>query len=329
MCWLYGSGFPKSLDISKAIDRAAGAEREVVGQRDTLTGVDKNSNTFMSSPRIMDITAPSTAAAKQWQGWGTALKPAVELICVAMKPLDGTFAENAEKWGTAGINIDGCRVGGKKWENPRGGIWSTDSEAKSELIDNPLGRWPANLILDEESARALDEMSGELHKRGNVATSITNENKDKTGFLKSLGPIDCGPSCNFGDSGGASRFFYTAKADRREREDGLHGFEPGQRDESRKEGNPGGDNPRNRGLQKRQNTHPTVKPLSLMRYLCRLTRTPSGGMILDPFMGSGTTGIAAIQSGRDFIGIELQEEYVEIAKARIKGACPLLTGGIE
>lgn len=249
LSWLYGTGFPKSLDISKALDKS-----------------------------------PASEHAKTWSGWGTALKPAWEPILLAMKPLDGTFAENARAHGVAGLSIDAGRIpgvvpittqgassqiyGGGKGLCPKGKQESTPSEA---------GRWPANLLLDEEAAKALDAQSGE-RKSGSR----------RAGVRKGLGCHgaygDGGPAIE-GSAGGASRFFYVAKASKAERG--------------------------------KLNNHPTVKPLALLGYLCRLTATPAGGTILDPFLGSGTTLLAARMAGRPAIGVELDEKYCEIAARRL------------
>jgi len=228
LMWVYGSGFPKSLDISKALAKAARADGELV------------------------------------QRWGSSLKPAWEPIILAMKPLDGTFAENARRHDVAGLNIDGSRIG--------------SGEAK--------GRWPANLLLDEEAGRMLDAQSG-ITTSGAMKRCVgpyTGQNA--TGFLRG----HSGPHNQHGDSGGASRFFYCAKASERDRT--CEG--------------------------QVKNNHPTVKPRSLMEYLCRLLTPPGGGLIIDPFMGSGSTGIAALLTGNRFVGVELEPESFETARRRIE-----------
>jgi len=260
MQWIYGSGFPKSMDISKAIDKAAGAEREVVGKNPNYRAVSGKKgflgeSTFRQTEGMKNITAPNTEAAKQWDGWGTALKPANEPICVARKPLsEGTVAENVLKWGTGGINIDGCRIGtqnitthGKRNGTGNSLEWSRYKSPDDYRGNVHQGRFPANVILDEEAGRLLDEQSG--------------------------------------DTGGASRFFYCAKASKGERGEG--------------------------------NNHPTVKPVDLMEYLIKLV-TPAGGVVLDPFIGSGTTAIAAINLGLHYIGFELEKENYDIANQRIE-----------
>lgn len=281
IAWVYGSGFPKSLDVSKAIDKAAGAEREVMGfdpvaaRRTAAVGTASYGD---YRGQTGDITAPSTDAAKQWNGWGTALKPALEPITVARKPLIGTVAENVLQHGTGAINVDGCRVSGSHTYTPRLNANANLNDDGWQKIGHGVeqvtatGRWPANFIHDgsEEAADLL------------------------------------------GDS---ARFFYCAKASKADREDGLEGFRPRARPTM---GSGMGHQP-DQQRENNRNIHPTVKPTDLMRYLCRLV-TPPDGLVLDPFMGSGSTGKAAVLEGFRFIGIEREEEYCEIAKARIKHA---------
>jgi DNA modification methylase len=360
IAWVYGSGFPKSLDISKAIDKAAGVEREVLGTvdpRGTFDGRERNSAAINKNWRNAegrddvrdlnkkDITAPATEAAQQWQGWGTALKPALEPITVARKPLIGTVAENVLAYGTGGLNIDGCRVatedklsgghasGGQQmtggWERP----WMKDPDAvaanaersrQSVAKAEELGRWPANLIHD-----GSDEVVGlfPTTTSGAMKSGTQRAAQDQPGSVcygtfggnATTKPIEA-------SSGSAARFFYCAKASKRDRDEGLEWFEEkavaqkyglktsvdGR--EGRSEGN--------RMNTARANSHPTVKPTDLMRYLCRLV-TPPGGVVLDPFMGSGSTGKAAMLEGFQFIGIERDPEYMEIARARIHAALQL------
>ena len=340
--WLYGSGFPKSHDISKAIDKAAGAEREVVGfgsngmGRMNINNASKGyrPNPYSDGADGVPITAPATDDARTWNGWGTALKPAWEPVILAMKPLDGTFANNALTWGVAGLNVDGgrietdepllCHDGQRKNANTYDGGWN-NYELGSGRQYRTGGRWPANLLLDEDAAWALDAQSGERPSAGKYK-SIENGLNIDTAHV-AYGDYKPVPYKNHyaGDTGGASRFFYVAKASRAERNAGLKGMEARQEligaaghKINPMTGKPVVDIPR-------QNHHPTVKPLALMRYLCRLTSTPTGGVVLDPFMGSGTTGVAALQEGRSFIGIERELEYVEIARRRIAAAeLPLL-----
>ena len=277
--WVYGSGFPKSHDVSKAIDREAGAVREVVGERwvtNAAQGEGLGHGAMvggMVRAGMIDITAPATPEAARWQGWGTALKPAHEPIVVARKPLRGTVAANVLAYGTGAINVDGCRVGtdggGTQCTNRDeagrcNGHRNAGRSTSGETFHGPDthgGRWPANLIHDGS--------------------------EEVEGFF----PGDDGAS--------AARFFYSAKASKRDRDEGL-------RD--------GG-----RPSEPRRNIHPTVKPTDLMRYLCRLV-TPPGGLVLDPFTGSGSTGKGAVLEVFRFIGIELSPEYAAIARARIRHA---------
>jgi site-specific DNA-methyltransferase (adenine-specific) len=236
-----------------------------------------------------------------FEGWGTALKPAWEPIIVAMKPTDGTFAENAEKWGVAGINVDGGRIGCREETQITGAKQTSNAYGKIDVPGGkvlPDGRWPANLILDEDAAAMLDGQSG--------ASSYTGTNTGglgKNGIYSPSSGLDQS-RIGFGDRGGASRFFYVAKADRAERNEGCEGMpvkakptlndyvNPSQGRTAPKNGSPA------------SNHHPTVKPLSLMKYLCNLTKTPTGGIVLDPFCGSGTTLWAAEYHNRPWIGIE-------------------------
>ena len=307
MAWLYGSGFPKSYDISKGIESKLkfGNQhntnwKNLEGEKETAGGLGFNKNNFEQGARPNNYNdqehcggvirlAASTSEAQLWHGWGTALKPAMELICVAMKPIDGTFVNNALTWGVAGLWIDGGRVKTDEvkeatsiqsdkgyWHNASGGVPRINGNG----TDNPQGRFPANVIHD-----GSDEVTG-------------------------LFPND------------AARFFYTAKASRSERNAGLEGME--EVDVVRMATANGTSGVPSKAMErfavKMQNSHPTVKPLALMRYLARLTKTPTGGVVLDPFMGSGTTGMAAVLEGRDFIGIEIDPDYFAIAEKRIAEA---------
>lgn len=282
---LFGTGFPKSLDVEKATGDAC------------------------------------------FKGWGTALKPAAEHWILVRKPLDGTVAENVLTHGTGGLNIDACRIGETK--NVPASVSRTpnvvygDLSRKDEGSDghNPnIGRWPANVTLDEEAAAALDAQSGTLTS-GRVTKTYDATMEESVALGKKRRALD--PAKVISDSGGASRFFYVAKAARSEREAGLDDLpvRTGGEATGREDGSAGLQSPRagaGRGGGRR-NHHPTVKSVALMRWLCRLV-TPSGGIILDPFMGSGSTGVAALAEGFRFIGIEREAEYVEIAKRRIAHA---------
>lgn len=315
--WLYGSGFPKSMDISKAIDKQAGAERTETYIREDFA---KRSNkTEQRKSQVIcgekgQYSLPATDAAKEWQGWGTAIKPANEPIVVARKPLsEKTVAANVLKHGTGGINVDGCRIEAATPIQPRhlSAPRRDDNTkyGKSNTHINPpseLGRWPANLILDEHAAAMLDEQSGNLKNGG----------QNKTSHRESWLRQETKPTRFSGDSGGASRFFYVAKASKSERNAGLEGEvkekqgnRPNSKDSSGKF--PDHDHRPTGG-----NNHPTVKPIKLMTYLVRLV-TPPGGTVMDPFMGSGSTGVAAIKEGFKFLGIEKDPTYLEIARARL------------
>lgn len=335
--WIYGSGFPKSLDVSKAIDKAAGAEREVIGSF-KATGTARNSKHIGAKTHAAmgdyeaDVdriyqTAPSTALAKQWQGWGTALKPANEPIVLARKPLEKglTVAQNVQKWGTGAINVDAGRIGTAADMNPSDFDDSKRTSPKfSGKFNNgeigeyrartgavPNGRWPANVLFDEEAAEMLDEQSGEskstVRKPNGKQLYAGNALLESQTLDNTIRGIQ--------DSGGASRFFYVAKASKRERNAGLEGIPlkdgPGSKRSSPAEGQESA-----LGAP-RANHHPTVKPIKLMEYLCKLI-TPPGGVILDPFLGSGSTLAGAARLGFRGIGIERESEYLEIARKRIE-----------
>jgi len=314
--WIYGSGFPKSLNIEKAIDK--------------LQGVEHPKNTIVSENRAMpganytrDKMDVQSEKAKEWDGWGTALKPAHEPIVVARKPLgEKTVALNVLKWGTGGINIDECRIGNDEMNNRPAGNKVGGNSLNMSKVGMPQdikgtvnnGRFPANIIFDEEAGKMLDEQSGVSNSKksvmgagisGGVALGVGGKNAFS--FESERG---------HNDSGGASRFFYCAKSSKSERNKGCDELDERQQDESRKVGNPGEDNPRNRGVHQRKNFHPTIKPISLMQYLVKLV-TPKGGVVLDPFIGSGTTGIACYEECFNFIGFEKSEEYYDICLARI------------
>lgn len=272
------------------------------------------------------IKAPATDAAARWQGWGTALKPGHEPIVLARKPLEGTVAANVQKWGTGALNVDGCRLptgddlgNGVKASTARvgydGGFTTTTT--------NPGGRWPANVLLDEHAAAELDAQSGPRKAGGSIGahTAAAAVTDGRTVYQNHNAPR--GEWVPYGDAGGASRFFYVAKPSRAERDLGCDDLpaRSGGEATDRADDSAGVRNPRagaNRGGGAR-NHHPTVKPVELMRHLVRLV-TPPGGTVLDPFTGSGTTGIAARLEGFGFLGIEREPEYITIALSRIKGA---------
>jgi hypothetical protein len=400
LSWLYGSGFPKSLDVSKAMDKAAGAEREVLGLNPHARPIDGNGGGY-SGPTGHDpfITAPATDLAKQWAGWGTALKPAWEPIILARKPLIGTVAANVAQFGTGALNIDACRVTGTPRTTHadgnrignRDGATSYAVGQEGAAYEGASGRWPANVVLSHSPecrqvgtrrvkgsngvrgsdagnamygggkglarkttgqevgyadadvletvpawecapdcpVRLLDEQSGE-RPTGGPGGTFTRRTESAAihagGGMNAVGKA-LERTCYHDVTAGASRFYYTAKASRREREAGLEGM-------PRKVGtaysNGAGlssgvpDNPQQTAHKHDPvgNHHPTVKPLALMRWLCRLVTPPGGngrepGLILDPFCGSGSTGCAAVLEGFRFLGIEQDESYCEIARRRI------------
>jgi hypothetical protein len=393
--WVYGSGFPKSLDISKAIDKVNGepnrlhkftawlrttgitsrqlneitqtnmgghyltsasqpaiptsklwqlirphlsevpewvdelvarieAERDVIGQRDVPVGHAFAGEVYGgdSSSQTVNVTAPATAEAKGWEGWGTALKPAHEPIVLARKPLVGTVAENVLRFGVGGLNIDGCRVfrdvGDVSVAGHRTATFGTQEtesggDGSGGWSQNESGRWPANLIHD--GSDEVLELFPETASTGNGS---------RQGFRRGGGDgVSVGLSGKkyaadgYADGGSAARFFYCAKASKKDRNEGLDEFE-----EKQTTGG-GGLTPAGEKYgsikAKQQNFHPTVKPTELMRYLCRLI-TPPNGLILDPFTGSGSTGKAAILEHFQFIGIEQDPDYITIAQARIQHA---------
>jgi site-specific DNA-methyltransferase (adenine-specific) len=404
--WVYGSGFPKSHNIGIAMDKLQRAEREIIGEkrhsRKGVAAAEQRTATGGGSfgqDKISSITIPATEEAKQWDGWGSALKPANEPIVLARKPLEKglSIAENVLKWGTGGINIDGCRVTtnedlAKNYNSIRksddvmgergykmGFRQGKDSYAEA-TESTALGRFPANLILSHSpmcKLNGLKKVKGSSCSPDDVgkgrdgdysngiygekSSKITVSHTDSDG-MEVIEDWTCHENCpirimdeqsgvsksgknieekgtggiwqkssglpvgnQYGDSGGASRFFYCAKSSKSERNNGLNGFE---------EKTSGSLNFRNPSLSGRnedapsveamggltnpkQNFHPTVKPVKLMQYLVRLI-TPPNGIVLDPFCGSGTTGIACKLEGFEFIGIEQDAEYCKIAEARIE-----------
>jgi DNA modification methylase len=418
LIWIYGSGFPKSLDVSKAIDKAspcpkcdgvggfeAGGPEDYHGEPcDKCGGTGRAEGTYgdpkseahagwidrgrmrgeeghegYQRPWMEDEQAvaknarkyePATPEAQQWQGWGTALKPAHEPIVVARKPLSGTVAANVLEHGTGALNIAACRVAanGEKTPFPVGdygerGLYGKDGERTDDPA--PDGRWPPNLALSHlpecervgvrrvktNMATSGESLDGQIFGYGNERGDQPRGHADPDG-TETIPAYECAPGCpvaeldrqsgelktpspyvqqsevigiygaekqhdrlstHHGDTGGASRFFYTAKASRAERNAGLDGLPMKARGEDVLQYHEG----ERRADPEVANFHPTVKPIDLMRWLVRLV-TPPGGRILDPFLGSGTTGIAAHLEGFDFIGIEREAEYADIAEARIE-----------
>jgi site-specific DNA-methyltransferase (adenine-specific) len=339
--WLYGSGFPKSHNIGKAVDKLQGNDREVVGKspNERLNTTDNDSWDCNGLKKELNITKGNSP----YEGWGTALKPANEPICVARKPLsEKSVAENVLRWGTGGINVDGCRVGSeggtKRAEQTAYGESGWRSGGEITKLDE--GRFPANIILDEVAAELLDEQSG-ISKSSKSNKIYDNELYDDISV--NVGGGQRSPESTYGDKGGASRFFYQAKVSKAERNMGLEPVEVFSARPRREDGTiiykethpeewkeamaklPRKDKTALAASEEKlqtqstsvKNTHPTVKPVSLMAYLCRLI-TPSNGIVLDPFMGSGSTGIAAQLEGFRFCGMEMDEDYFKIAEARIE-----------
>jgi len=351
IAWVYGSGFPKSLDVSRGIDehffhewlnanpieaakykeqmaqakgdsratehvkrkfrKAAGVERKIIRERqehDIARPKGGGDERLMTSAgqretRTIHEASPSTPAAKQWQGWGTALKPALEPICMARKPLsEKTVAANVLRWGTGGINVDGGRVetdndlnGGAYAKDPtqRNDRWVTQRTGDKNCMKRgsagnykqPPGRFPANLIHD--GSQGVLELFPE--------SSITGLRKNSNRGQPEMGvtPFSRGKNApEYTDSGSAARFFYCAKASKKDRGEG--------------------------------NNHPTVKPVSLIAYLIKLV-SPPGAIVLDPFCGSGTTVLTADKLGRHGIGLDLKPEYSEMARKRVFDDAPLLS----
>jgi len=404
MMWIYGSGFPKSLDISKAIDKRMKVKREVIGSKGTYADIKRDKETGQDGlhggiaknrPRVeVDITKPATDEAKKWNGWGTALKPAYEPIIIAMKPVSKSFVDNALNEGVAGINIDGSRVATNKnvddmlrkvERNERQSRqWRDGSGFKNE--HNELtgvredGRFPANVILQhhEECKKIGTATIKEGNPDGDCDKGISSTNLygwNKSDIYKSgqhygeetIEEWECHKDCpvrimneqsgisksgggsgeksmgalgdniygkynkklgdnagGLGDSGGAARFFYTAKASKSERNIGLEGMK---KDFHRRDdGQPYGmntndqrpDGSKRKEVESQENFHPTVKPVDLLIYLVRMFSTPDGGTVYDPFTGSGTTGIACKILDRPFIGSETEADYFVISKKRLQ-----------
>jgi site-specific DNA-methyltransferase (adenine-specific) len=325
--WIYGSGFPKSLNIGKAFDKKKGNEREVVGETAPRGGAIHGGGQSVGIPDII------TKGSSQYEGWGTALKPANEPICLARKPLsEKTIVDNVIKWGTGGINVDGCRIGtDDKLSIHKGNLFNGNSgiETNDSFISNgqESGRFPANILFDEEAAQVLDEQSGISKAKKERVGIKGGQSLHEGGWKKDVEgkwPGDNG--------GGASRFFYVAKVSKKERNLGLDNFEDKEKtitNQSKKcnicnkwELAASGEEyickceTRDWNTPIQKNNHPTLKPINLMTYLCRLI-TPPGGIVLDPFMGSGSTGISACLEGFRFVGMELDEDYFKIAEARV------------
>ena len=298
IAWMYGSGFPKSMDVSKAIDKAAGAERTESrpgrwAGRESANDLGLVNDDGWQGGKAREDTAPATDAAREWEGWGTALKPAFEPIIVARKPLAGTVAANVLAYGTGAINIDACRVPAsdsqlaEKYASVQGAgsransVYGTDARDRAGAAPHVGGRFPSNVLLDESQADALDGQSGTSRSRiGKPRAAASGEGWGMTAT-----------GAEYDDEGGASRFFptfrYEAKA-------------------------PGSERPTVDGV-----AHATVKPLDLMRWLVRLV-TRRGGHVLDLFAGSGTTAEAALLEGMDCTLIELEADHLPLIMQRVR-----------
>ena len=300
--WVYGSGFPKGLNIGKAVDKIQGNKRESLGMYDPRSSQDGANRTERpignQRHHISNYESSMVERTKgnsEWEGWGTALKPAHEPIVMARKPIsEKTIADNVLKYSTGGINIDGCRIGyeggtvGVVLEEDKGNHIYGKMKKTIADKDISLGRYPANFIHDG---------SDEVISNFPVVDGSGYNGESKSTWAN------------------ASRFFYCAKASKKERNMGLSSLEANQYSYDGR--NKPVDNPYQRNESIAKNIHPTVKPLALMKYLCRLV-TPKGGTVLDPFMGSGSTGVSAKDEGFNFIGIELDGDYFNLSKHRIE-----------
>lgn len=310
--WVYGSGFPKSLNIGKAIDKIEGNERvEVPSTRHT----GRIDNSPYHAKGIIDTNPTNTKGQSEYEGWGTGLKPANEPIVLARKPLsEKTIAQNVLYWGTGGINIDGCRIGyaeddktknivnynynlkdkksGTMFHNYDDDTKSETSHKEKMMVFNNEGRFPANFIIDEEASILLDEQSGDSKSQGGKGEKSLGTLGKNGIYNKGWGKDENADGLGgYGDTGGASRFFYVPKVSKKERNLGVEELN--------------------------KNIHPTVKPINLLTYLVRMV-TPPNGIVMDCYMGSGSVGISARLEGFQFIGMEMDEEYFNIAEARIK-----------
>lgn len=324
LMWMYGSGFPKSMNLGKSIDKKFGAEREVVGIKKTKNQVNiKGGNfTVTDGNPIMEnlpITAPATDEAKKYDGWGTALKPAHEPILLVRKPFKGSTTNNVLEHGTGGLNIDACRVetedkyqintfddGAKPFGDAVGEDFTSRTETK--------GRWPANIIHDGSQGvlELFPETKSGSHKKGLYNSRSSNSMSGELGEYHQ--------DVHTASEGSASRYFYCAKASKKEKNAGLGALPKKQKVFNGKSGESSEDM---KDVEKRfttqptANIHPTVKPIALMKHLVQLV-TPVDGIVLDPFAGSGTTGVAAKELGYDFILMERDEEYIPIIEGRLK-----------
>ena len=343
MMWLYGSGFPKSQNMGKAVDKKQGNKRESMGMYDPRSSQDGADRTerAIGNQQVANYESSMVEKTKgnsEWEGWGTALKPAHEPIVMARKPLsESSIVDNVLKHGTGAINIDGCRVEGNDAKYPDTNPDFRDQGKKSKeaigidklsfgqvqnaertekSVDTPEGRFPANVMHD--GSDVITKEFPQTGKFGSVKPIDKQKTNDVFGKYNEVKEFQA-----YDDEGSAARFFYCPKTSKSERHSNLDDHETS----VGVNGNKWTDQDYRKGDTKptteRKNTHPTVKPVELMKYLCRLV-TPKGGTVLDPFMGSGSTGMAAKDEGFDFIGIEKEKEYFEICESRIKRFAPLM-----
>ena len=310
--WIYGSGFPKSLNIGMGVDKKQGNERVTVGERTRNVKPFDDDNGWNSNNTTGNHIY--TKGNTEWEGWGTALKPAHEPIVMARKPLEGTVVDNVLEHGVGGINIDECRVGKEILEEQIAGRSNKIGtfERKDMITPKREGRYPANVMHDGSDV-VNDIFPNSKGSSGNGNAKVGETSKGAIPLRRGEAPL-------YNDEGSASRYFYCPKTAKSERNQGLVEFDDKQYShDGRKKSI---ENPYQRNKSISKNSHPTVKPVELMKYLCRLV-TPKGGTVLDPFMGSGSTGMAAKDEGFDFIGIEREKEYFEISEQRIKTTAPL------
>lgn len=323
--WLFGQGYPKSVDVARVVDMKLCGQPGRHCMRKLPPEGKRQPN---------DHVCAESELGRQWEGWGSGLKPGHEPIILCRKPLAGTLAESVMEWYVGALNIGACRLDSAPSDDYRQKLERFAAERRGDSNDfgmppgprggSDLGRWPANVLIDDEVAMLLQEDIGDVASGPNPSRRSSAKFQDIYGEFE--GQEDCTPARGI-DAGGVSRYFYVAKPSREERDAGCQGLQAqsGGKATGRKDGSAGVNNPRagaNRTGGAR-NIHPTVKPLALMRWLVRLL-TPVGGTVLDPFAGSGTTGMACRYELMEFVGVEREAEYVAIAEARIKNAAPLL-----
>ena len=327
--WLYGSGFPKSMNIGLAIDKKNGVKSKIIGERKQAGAKFKLTQELIDNGGFNDPNRESFTikeAQNKWKGWGTALKPSYEPIIVARKPFKGSLVDNVIQYGVGGINIDECRVEAEERTIP---IYSTDKREDNTMFNlhptiqherkvTTQGRFPANTILTYDDTDYDEVCSGFPYTKGEIGRA---GRKDGGNYNASSYKVGVVTDYGFKDEGSASRYFYCAKASKKDRDEGLDVFEEKINCDRNVECY-SADVPFNRSANPKKNTHPTVKPTELMQYLVRLV-TPNNGIILDPFNGSGSTGKAVMYENKErdknykYIGIELEPEYLNISKARL------------